>query len=266
MKKITSIILAAILFVCMTATASAASTETALSKIKSVTAETVFQTTVSVLNKSVSISKKLVVSEDEFLVIPSGTTLALKNGADISGNVYLENGGKLTLSGGETKIEGAVVSDGKITVKSKATLRLNGDIYVSPQGALSIANEGNVFVDNLDPDADFVCLGKTDSKLYDIAKNPLAAVLTITDFDNRGYGAGVFTDNIADIIPDPDKYFTGIDVLDGATSIILSLFFDNGACVTAEKLGGNNSDGAKFISICGVDIRAAKIAINNIKS
>lgn len=256
MKKLTSILLAIVIAACTAVSASAAglSTRTTLGKLKSVTTED----EVSVLNKSVSISKILDIADGELLAIPSGMTLALKNGAEINGDIYVEKGGKLTFSGGDFTINGSIVSDGTVTLKSAANALVYGDVYVSAAGTLSVGSDERLAVGE---NGKIVCLGKTNSKLLDIATKPIAAVLKSTDIAGKAIKTEVMTDNFDSIIPDPDKYYTQSEIPAGWASSTLYLFFDNGACVSANKIG-IKTDSENYTSICGVGVRYAKTALN----
>lgn len=265
MKKILGIILAAMICVCTAVSALAAGTGGTLGGIKSaitaVKPDDVSQTEVSVLNKSVSVSRSLSVAAGELLVIPGGRTLTLKKGAQIDGGVYVEKGGKLTFSGGEVIINGSVVSDGKVTLKSAASAEVNGELYVSGQGTLSVGSDEKLFVDQ---NGKVVCLGKTNSSMLDIAVNPIAAVLKSTDVAGRAFETKALTSELDSVIPDPDEYFTESEIPAGRAASTLYLFFDNGACVNAVKTGidANSED---YLFICGVNVRYAMMAIDMTK-
>lgn len=264
MKKLTSILLAIVIAACTAVSASAASVSarTALSKLKSVTSiapDDIFDGEISVLNKSVSISKILDIADSELLAIPSGKTLALKNGAEINGDIYVEKGGKLTFSGGEFTINGSIVSDGTVTLKSAANVLVYGNVYVPSAGKLSVGSDEKLAIGE---NGKIVCLGKTNSKLLDIAAKPIAAVLKSTDIAGRAFNTEVVMDNFDGVIPDPDKYYTQSEIPAGGGSSTLYLFFDNGVCVSADKIG-IKTDSENYTSICGVSVRYAKTALSD---
>ena len=256
MKKITSILLAIVIAACTAVSASAAglSTRTTLGRLKSVTTDN----EVSVLSKSVSISQTLDIADGELLAIPSGKTLFLKSGANIDGDIYVENGGKIIFSDGEVTINGSLVSDGTVTIKSAASALVYGNIYVSSQGTLSIGSDEKVAVSE---SGKIVCMGKTNSKLLDIATKPIAAVLKSTDIAGRAIKTEAMTDNFESVIPDPNKYYAESETPTGGVTSTLYMFFDNGVCISAGKIG-SQANSENYSSICGVSVRNAKIAIN----
>ncbi|MDE7194475.1 MAG: hypothetical protein K2O14_10945 [Oscillospiraceae bacterium] len=262
MKKLLGILLAAAVAACTAVSASAAGTGTTLGKIKSVITnvapDDIFQGEISVLNKSVSVTKSLTVADGEFLVIPGGKSLSLKKGAEIDGDIYVAEGGKLTFGGGDVTINGSIVSDGTVTLKADANILVFGEIYVSGKGTLSVGSDEKLGVGE---SGEIVCLGKTNSKLLDIATNPIAAVFKRTDLAGKSTKTEVVTDNFDSVIPDPDKYYTQSEIPAGGTSSTLYLFFDNGACVSANKISGN-ADSENYTGICGIYVRYALIAID----
>lgn len=84
---------------------------------------------VTTLSKSKKLKDaKLRLAADEMLIIGENVTLTLQNGADISGTVYIESGGKLLLAGGEAVISesGTVFSDGMLSINKAAKLKVSG--------------------------------------------------------------------------------------------------------------------------------------------
>lgn len=160
--------------------------------------------------------------------------------------------------GGDVTINGAVVSDGTVTFKAAANALVYGEVYVSGKGTLSVGSDEKLGVGE---SGKIVCLGKTDSKLLDIATNPIAAVFKSTDLAGKAIRTEVVTDNFDSVIPYPDKYYTQSEIPAGGISSALYLFFDNGACVSADKIG-DNADSENYTSICGVYVRYALIAID----
>lgn len=160
--------------------------------------------------------------------------------------------------GGDITINGAVVSDGTVTLKAAANALVYGEVYVSGKGTLSVGSDEKLGVGE---SGKIVCLGKTNGKMLDIATNPIAAVFKSTDLAGKAIRTEVVTDNFDSVIPDPDKYCTQSEIPAGGISSSLYLFFDNGACVSANKIGGN-ADSENYTSICGVYVRYALIAID----
>ncbi|MCM1333821.1 MAG: hypothetical protein NC084_01430 [Bacteroides sp.] len=266
MNRIIGVILAACLFLGAGFGASAADEadkSPAIAGLKSVRVEEVLSAEIAVLTKSVSISKALDVSEDGFLVIPSGKTLILKKGARINGSVYIENGGTLTFRAGTATIGGSIVSDGKVKIEDESYVRVGGVLYVSPRGGLSVGEKSTLKQKGIG--GSIVCLGETDSDLAEIAKKPLAAVITRID---PYTGDMIWVKSTADdpdaaipseIVPDPSKYYTD-DFPAGGSANTVTFFFENGALITAEKWG-DKLDEKNYSSVAGVWIKGALAAI-----
>lgn len=96
---------------------------------------------VSVLNKSVRIQNALVMETGDYLVIPCGKTLRLKNGAELDGNIYIENGGKLILEKGWFFVRGTIISDGTIVVYTGGENAYTGGAAMPVSGALYVSEK-----------------------------------------------------------------------------------------------------------------------------
>lgn len=136
-----------------------------------------------ILAKSRTIKKCFILRENEALIIPKGVTMTLTGGADISGKIYIENGGKLVLKRYSMRLYGSIVSDGTISVTNGTLSCFTGSLlYIGENGKFDCPSgydaENNEFTGQIwnDPQADTICLGKTtyDSPVF--AGTPAAAV------------------------------------------------------------------------------------------
>ena len=204
-------------------------------------------TAVSVLVKSRSVKGFLHVDTDEFIVIPENTRLILRSGAKIDGNVFIENGAQINVLGGELRINGSVVCDGKITINSKSELSISGDLIVLKDGLLKLGSG-----------AGFVC--ESNSNVITASDNAIAAVVCrINPFDNSVLESAVLTEQSETLIPDHNSFYRAqqSDGIAGTSLEYISVLFDNGSFLRTERTA------EKYYSqINGVDIRAALIAID----
>ena len=117
------------------------------------------------------------------LFIGSGITLCLYKGATIDGMIYIENGGKLLLSEGNVEVsnKGMILSDGTIKLKENALITVNsgGEVFVGTSGVLNAPKSDNLDIDVF---ADFICIGKTNSKNKSIMQKPIVAYV----YDKNG--------------------------------------------------------------------------------
>ncbi|MDE7233759.1 MAG: hypothetical protein K2N29_01740 [Ruminiclostridium sp.] len=277
MKKLLSLLLAAMLCLNLAVVSSAAESKASsfekLSKCADVV-EDQFGCSISVLNTNVSFANTFIMESDDFLVIPKGKTLRLKGGVEIKGNIYIENGGKLIFAGGRTYVRGTIVSDGTVTVYTDtAAVFVSGALYVSPQGKLTEKdNDGTPTVEFSDKIARddsglIVCLGKTNCKFGDIARKPVAAVVCQrAAYTGDFVESKLITDSLEELSPDAEKYFREEDIPYGGGEQYLSVFFDNGVCLYA-RLQVSVIDGEmKCCSICGLDVHLAMEALDKISA
>lgn len=276
MKKLLSLLLAAMLCLNLAVVSFAAGSETStfekLNKYADVVEDWLGRS-VTVLNKNVSFTNTLTMESDDFLVIPKGKTLRLKGGAEIKGNIYIENGGKLIFEGGRTFIDGTIVSDGTILRHmNTAVIYVNGALYVSPQGKLTEKDYGGAMAFEAggttvrNPTGSIVCLGKTNSKSKDVAAKPVAAVIGTRHYISDELGeCEVFTDSIEKLCPDPEKYYREEEYPNGGSRQTLSVLFDNGSVLYAER-PYSNEDGANYDKIFGLDVHLAIIALNKVRT
>lgn len=278
MKKLLSLLLAAMLCLNLAVISAAEESETRsfsfekLNKYADIVEP--WNTSISVLNTNVSFKNTFTMESDDFLVIPKGKTLRLKGGAEIKGNIYIENGGRLIFEGGRTFIDGTIVSDGTVTAYTDtAAVFVSGALYVSPQGRLTEKDNGGTptveFADKIargDSGA-IVCLGKTNCKFGDIAKKPVAAVICQRSaYFGDFVESKLITDSIEELYPTAEKYFRDEDIPYGGGVQYLSILFDNGVCLCA-KLQVSAIDGEmKYYSICGLDVHLAMEALDKVRT
>lgn len=276
MKKLLSLLLAAMLCLNLAVVSSAAESKTSsfekLNKYMDIV-EDRSGCTVSVLNTSVSFTNTFTMESDDFLVIPKGKTLRLNGGAEIKGNIYIENGGKLIFAGGFARIDGTIVSDGTmIRHMNTASVWVYGALYVSPQGKLTEKDYGDdpVFEagDGIarSRSGSIVCFGKTNSKSKDITANPVAAVLMKRYYIwNELVESEVLTDSIEKYIPDPDQYFREENYPIGGPWQTISILFDNGSVLYANR-PYVKEDGSDYDEIFGLNVHYAMLALDKIRA
>lgn len=229
------------------------------------------KSSVSVLNTNVSFKNTFTMESGDFLVIPKGKTLRLKGGAEISGNIYIENGGKLVFEGGRGFVRGTIVSDGTILRhRNTSCIYVFGALYVSPTGKLIEKDYGDPMAFEAgDTTArslrgSIVCLGKTNSESKDVVMKPVAAVIGSRQYLSDALSnCEVFTDSIEELYPDPEKYFREEEYAPGASSQTLSVLFDNGAVLYAS--GAPSENGVNYTHIFGLDVRRAVEALDEVR-
>lgn len=276
MKKLLSLLLAAMFCLNFAVVSSAAESKTSsfekLNKYADVV-EDWFGRSVSVLNKNVSFQNTFIMESGDFLVIPKGKTLRLNGGAEIKGSIYIENGGKLIFAGGRTFIDGTIVSDGTILRHmNTAVIYVNGALYVSPQGKLTEKDYGGAMAfeagdtTTRSRTGSIVCLGKTNSKSKDVAAKPVAAVMGIRHYiSDELEKCEVFTDSIEKLYPDPEKYFREEEYPSGGSRQTLSVLFDNGSVLYAER-PYSKEDRANYDKIFGLDVHLAMVALDKVRT
>lgn len=182
--------------------------------------------TVSVQETCTVKNKTVAVAANESLIVPKNVTLVLKRGARIDGTVYVQEGGKLRVSGGDFSVSrmGAVVSDGILSVGKNAALSVanGGEVFVGKTGKLSIANEESLRFGDM---ATVVCVGKTNAKNERIGKNLIAAYLTKD-------GATTLAEDPEAELPTSEMYELAFSL---SEPIRITYIFDNGVCLSAVK-------------------------------
>lgn len=231
---------------------------------------------VSVLNKSVKIKNTLVMETGDYLVIPRGKTLRLKNGAELDGNIYIENGGKLILEKGWFFVRGTIISDGTIVVYTGgenaytggAAMPVSGTLYVSEKGRLIEKKSDGTglsveFSSRISRGANgtVVCLGKTNCKYGDIGKTPVSAVVCERSPINSDFVASsVVADSIEALYPSAARYCRQEDVNVGGGSQFITILFDNGSTLSANAM--SVEDKVLFSTVCGQNVSYAMDALD----
>lgn len=276
MKKLLSLLLAAMLCLNLAVVSLAAESETRsfekLNKYADVV-EDRFGRSVSVLNTNVSFKNTFTMENGDFLVIPKGKTLRLKGGSEIKGDIYIENGGRLIFEAGGNRVRGTIVSDGTILRhKNTAAVWVRGALYVSPAGKLLEKDYGGAIAFDYgdttarDGEGSIVCLGKTNSDSKDLTAKPVAAVMETRDYLTSAlFEYEEFTDSIEKLYPDPGKYFREEDYPNGGSRQTLTVLFDNGAVLRAQR-PYSTEDGANYDRIFGLDVHLAMMALEKIRT
>lgn len=243
-----AVLVSAVAAAAMTVTSYAANT-VELARISAcISEQKVDNTEISVLERSRTVKAGLHIGADEFLVIPADSRLILKNGAQIDGNVFVENGAQLNVMGGELQINGAIVCDGKLTVNAKCDVAVNGDLIALPDGTVKLGNG-----------AGFAC--GADANVVTGAEKAVACVVSRIDpFSGCMIESKLLTEQADALIPDKDDLYRAeqADGLAGAALEYVTIMLDNGSVIKAERTAEKY-----YSSINGVDIRAALIAIDN---
>lgn len=250
MKKFLSFLLVAIITISMCAVCVCADEKTVRARDlnRSALTEYIDGVKVTTLAKSKTEKKaKLKLSCNEMLIVGKNVTLSLYKGADISGTVYVENGGKLLLAGGEITVSesGTVFADGTISINKAAALNVvnGGTVFVGKSGTMRATTEKSLAFDEF---SNIVCIGKTNSKNSCIARKTVDAY--------------IYENGELQTAPNPSEFLTnGNDdyctdlVKKGKNNQRLILVFDSGACIKAEKVNDRfASFGGCKVSIIGM--------------
>lgn len=184
------------------------------------------------LPENSKISKNvLMVADNEVLIVKSGATLRLYNGAHVCGSIYIENGGSIYVSGGTLTISkgGSIFSDGLLYVKSQGKLstKRGGELFVGKNGRLKVVNKENVTIKT---GASAVCLGKSNIKNSSIGKKVVAAY-TFAD------GKLSASDNPSLLLPSGNDYCADFTFQIGTNLSTVTYIFDSGATVSTLKFG-----------------------------
>lgn len=184
---------------------------------------------VTTLSKSKTLKNAaLKLAADEMLIIGENVALTLQNGADISGTVYIESGGKLLLAGGDVAVSesGTVFSDGMLSINKAAKLKVSGGtVFVGKSGTMRETAEKSLTFDGF---SNIVCIGKTNSKNAVISRKAVDAYI----YEN----GDLRTDkNPSELLPSGNDFCTDL-VKSGESTQKLIFVFDSGACIKAEKV------------------------------
>lgn len=206
LKRVSAIILAAVMSITTVSAASAEKPQIEVKTLGDRVCEVCYRNDFHweaawELRKSRSVKgSEVLVDQDETLIIPSGVALNLYNGAEILGSVYIEEGGRLSVMGGTVTVSSfsSIYSDGKITVNKNARLFIGNygcGLYVSQTGEFREGAEG---VLELDTYARAVCLGRTNSTNEKISRK----------FVNATHIEGNHTvvDRSENVLPDKTKF------------------------------------------------------------
>ena len=255
MKKIASIATATAAAILLTATVSAA--DVPLKRLGK-TAEYNSSATVSTasLLSSRSVKNTLVVKSDEAMIIPAGKKLVLKRGCRVKGTLYIQEGGKLSVSGGTLEITGSVINDGTISVGSRASVNIkkNGELYTSANGTFKSTTK-NVTVNS---SATVACFGTSSisgskaSKALD--PNAVSAIKTTTTDGSVTSTQKIST--VAAMKMADSEYFTDEELPAGCSYVDTSLLFDNGNSLKFTFVNG------QLISIGDAEMRSIMLTAN----
>lgn len=185
---------------------------------------------VTTLSKSKTLkNSELKLAADEMLIIGENVSLTLQNGADISGTVYIESGGKLLLAGGGVTVSGSgmVFSDGTLSINKAAELRVSGGgtVFIGKGGTMRTTAEKSLSFDEF---SNIVCIGRTNSKNAVISRKAVDAYI----YEN---GKLRVDKNPSELLPSGNDFCTDL-VKSGESTQKLIFVFDSGACIKAEKV------------------------------
>lgn len=186
---------------------------------------------VTFLSESTAIKKsELRLASDEMLYIRKNVTLSLYKNSVIDGIIYIENGGKLLLAGGEAIFSnsGMILSDGTLSINKKVTFTVKdgAEVFIGKNGKLRVTNDKSLNFDEL---ANAVCIGSTNSKCEFLGRTPAAAYI-------RKNGTLNEIKSPSAALPDgAEDYCTNSVISENLQEI--TFFFDNGATVKVRKNG-----------------------------
>ncbi len=237
MKKMIAFVMAVLLSVSASVSASAAERTLAVKDISSSanierTYDDGNRLKITELKKSRTIKKsELKVEAGEVLAVTRGVTLRLNAGADIRGGIYVTEGGKLILGGGEFTVNdgGYIFSDGTLTIlkSAEACVKNGGEMIVGKSGTLDLRSDNSM---NIAAAADTVCMGRNRSGTALFGTKVIAAY----KYDKNG---SAVLENPQESIPDIGSYSR---VKIGGTSIKFKggmfFVFDNGSTLRVVTL------------------------------
>ncbi len=231
MKKVIRLVLAAVVAaLCFCISIAGYAAEVPISRLGSaVEAISEDEESLSATTRSRTVNNTLSVEEQQTLVIRSGHKLLLRSGAQISGTLYIEEGGYLAVNGGRLRISGSVVCNGTISVRNtEIILRNDAMLYVS-EGAL-LRTRDTLLTRNTDSLA--ICLGEMKSDCRRsvqaaFAPQLVSAVKTCMDMEGAFTQPPEIYDNIEDIPLDFSAYCINSPPVGGAVQSI-SCLFSNG--------------------------------------
>lgn len=213
---------------------------------------------VPVLKKSRTIKNCFVLKENESLVIPAGNTLKLTGGADIRGDIYIEDGGRLVIDKLSTYLSGTILCYGDISVTNGTFTCVNGStLYIAECGSLNASDRG-ADADGLNGrvgtdmyGASVVCLGECNIPDPTFVAEPVAAVYRRTEFGGVVKKTEVITDGLDALLDTElttDTYYGDSSFYD-----LYTVFFSGGGCVDLVAMG-NKQHG--WSNIAGANVQA----------
>lgn len=164
------------------------------------------------------------VADNEILIVHSGATLRLYQGARIDGSVYIENGAKLYVLGGTLTVSrgGAVFSDGVLYAGEKGAVNIKnrGELFIGKRGRMKITSQESLTIGAL---ADVVCLGKNNSDNSAVGTKVIAAYVTKN-------GNTASADSKTAVFPESADYCNDFTFEISRRLSAVTFVFDSGAC------------------------------------
>jgi hypothetical protein len=194
---------------------------------------------IQVLEKNIRLKTHLDV-KDDILVIPTGKRIIIDSGSlNIYSGVFVEQGGSIIIKKGNLHIfeQGKLFSEGTISVGSKGSLYMesNSILFCGIESVLKINGTSK-----LSEVSSSFCLGEYIGEEYSIATNLLAAVkynyISFDSLKTTGYSY-CFTDEAKKMLPDLE-IDTDQDGRGGSIPTIIIFFFDNGQTVNCQVCNG----------------------------
>lgn len=213
---------------------------------------------VPVLKKSRTIKNCFVLKENESLVIPTGKTLKLTGGADIHGDIYIEDGGRLVIDKLSTYLTGTIICYGDISVTNGTFTCMNGStLYIAESGSLK-ANDRGLDADVLNCrvgtdmyGASVVCLGECNVPDPTFEAEPVAAVYCRTEFGGAVKEANMMTYGLDALLK--TELTTSTYYEDSSFYDRYTVLFSGGGCVDFVAMGSIKSG---WSSIGGANVQA----------
>ncbi len=210
------------------------------------------------LTKDRSVKNRLIIAEEEMLVVPSGSTLSLNDGCEVGGTLFVESGARLLVKSGKLEINGSVVNDGTLSIGKKSGLKINGGgmLYTSHKGTL----KSSASLISVSENATAVCLGKSSiSGCLENAKTALCPNAVSGVKISFGYGLdGIFASQTLTaeeaLTVAASDYFDLSEPPLGSNDM-LTILFDNGCAVKYLICVYDNSD--RIAAINGAQLSAA---------
>lgn len=180
-------------------------------------------------------------AEIHSLVVPAGKKLTLRKGAVIDGDLYIEKGGTVAVSGGSLIVNGSLVCDGTLKIGEKGYLGLSAGsrFVVNTTGTFRYDADGI----GINSDADYACFGKMTWKYLEdevaekICAKPLCVVAE-SEEDGK-FSLVADEDGINGYVSMLTQYGYGNP---GSHSTMVSLIMGNGSRIRVKTASGNVQD------------------------